>query len=311
MLRAGRVLFLGGDTVTDKADPNVGTPDPSTAELFDPRTGAFSSAGGLKVERWAVNAVLLADGRVLIAGGIQDDAPVAGAELYDPATGSFRITGSMRVAKFLTSLVALQDGRVFAIGGNEGSSGSFVQSAELFDPATGAFTAIGSAGDLDVPSRERRWPPRAWGPAVLLRDGRVLLAGLRCQEVQSLVNGYGEGFEPMPNMLFDPPTERFLQGPVLPHCIEHAIALPDGRVFLTSFWSEGHEIGTFGSDAIEVDWSALYDSETGDIRPTAQPAGGRYLQVVPLPDGRLLALGHRLADPNDPSSAHQVAEIFQ
>src|SRR5688500_3629466 len=64
----------------------------ASAELFDPATGTFSSTGAMRYGRDG-NATItpLADGRVLIAGGISQNASgqtiaLASAEVYDPKT---------------------------------------------------------------------------------------------------------------------------------------------------------------------------------------------------------------------------------
>jgi hypothetical protein len=65
ILPNGRVLMSGG-SATDE-DPSTGTLE---AELFDPATGTFSSAGSMEFARvYHSNTLLLPDARVLAVGG--------------------------------------------------------------------------------------------------------------------------------------------------------------------------------------------------------------------------------------------------
>jgi len=50
-------------------------------ELYDPGSGGFTDSG-LALHRWPSTATPLADGRVLIAGGMGEDG--ARADLYQP-----------------------------------------------------------------------------------------------------------------------------------------------------------------------------------------------------------------------------------
>jgi hypothetical protein len=93
--------------------------------------------------------VLLADGRVLVAGG-QDGQGGSGqasisqtAELFDAQTGTFAPTGSMVVPRLGATASVLGDGRVLIAGGGQSIDAAGLHpaaSAELYDPATGTFS---------------------------------------------------------------------------------------------------------------------------------------------------------------------------
>jgi hypothetical protein len=63
LLPTGRVLVLGG---TSGPTYNAGFPHAMT---YDPDSGVWTTTGGLTVGRWDFAAVVLADGRILAAGG--------------------------------------------------------------------------------------------------------------------------------------------------------------------------------------------------------------------------------------------------
>jgi hypothetical protein len=134
----------------------------NSAELYDLVSGGFSPTGALD-SRSFNSCTVLADGRVLIAGGYGvSGAPLASAELYDPSAGTFTPTGDMTMPRTGHNAVLLNTGKVFIVGGE--ASGSDI-SAELFDSDSGTFTATGSfpveAAETDT--------------ATLLADGRVLI----------------------------------------------------------------------------------------------------------------------------------------
>jgi uncharacterized protein (TIGR03437 family) len=134
-----------------------------TAELFDPSTGNFSPTSSMTEPRFAHVAVLLSNGKVLLAGG---GGSGGSAELFDPATLGFRSTGSMsNTSRSVSSAALLSSGQVLVAGGQNGA-GVATSSAELYNPATATFEATGSTGSS-----------RAFFPAALLLDGRVLASG--------------------------------------------------------------------------------------------------------------------------------------
>jgi N-acetylneuraminic acid mutarotase len=162
-LADGSVLVAGGIHERDAEPFDV----LNSAELYDPRSGAWISAGTMSAARTSHTATLLASGEVLVAGGYStaagDDSPAA-AELYDPSTGSWKVTGSMTAVRVNATATLLPDGRVLLAGGAH--TGDVVASAEIYDPGTGSWVATANM----VTGRDGH-------EALLLDDGRVLVVG--------------------------------------------------------------------------------------------------------------------------------------
>src|SRR5215471_6565669 len=132
------------------------------APTCHPASDTFS----LTTTRWSYvdfSATLLMNGKVLLAGGENDDNDFSfrNAWLYDSSTGNFNATSSMTEARYYHAATVLPDGTVLI------TEGVFHrQSAELYDPATETFSPIGNM----------IWP-RTVHTATRLQDGRVLIAG--------------------------------------------------------------------------------------------------------------------------------------
>jgi hypothetical protein len=150
---------------------------PGHAELYNPSTGTFASTGDMAdaLQGAEPKAILLLNGRVLIAGGDLGDAGgSAAAEIYDPGAGVFASAGNMPADIDQGAATLLPDGRVFISGESYSFADHPIPGAtgatELYDPVSGAF-------GQPMPSR-----PLFGHTATLLPDGTILQSGGCCQD---------------------------------------------------------------------------------------------------------------------------------
>ncbi len=133
-----------GQTATKLADGKVlVTGDPSSAaELYDPGSRTWASAGTLTAAMGGQTATTLNDGRVLLAGGLgADDAGVTAAEVFDPATSAWTPIAPMPEGRISGQAVRLADGRVLVTGGighNSSDGSGALDTAVIYDPAAGS-----------------------------------------------------------------------------------------------------------------------------------------------------------------------------
>jgi N-acetylneuraminic acid mutarotase len=106
-LADGRVVMVGGAT--------------TTTEIYDPVAATWATLGNTAATHTAAGAVLLADGRLLVAGGTQFALPTA--ELLDPATGAWTSAAPMLVIRSNPAATLMPDGSVMVCGGAPDSAG--------------------------------------------------------------------------------------------------------------------------------------------------------------------------------------------
>ena len=213
----------------------------SSAELYDARTGLFTSTGNsMQSARYGHTATRLKDGTVLIAGGLdQNNNLLNSADIYDPKTGTFSATGPMTYPRAFHAAGILQDGRVVIAGGIAANpqDPTYNRHAEIYDPATKTF----SGGFATIPALTNE--PRNFLTASLLQNGKVLLAGGTecCENPQAPASRPLIGFESAevfsPKTAFDSktPGQAFVAVPgemIQPRALHTATLLQDGRVLI-------------------------------------------------------------------------------
>ncbi|MGW4382490.1 DUF6603 domain-containing protein [Kitasatospora sp. NPDC004531] len=256
----GRDGALAGQLHVIPEEESVGSPAVS---------GAWSAVGGLPVAARGVEAVRLANGKVLVAGGADaNGGALAAAALFDPVAAAWAAAPSLATARVGHSSSRLGDGRVVVAGGR-GADGGVLGTAEIYDPAPGAWSAVG--GPLAT--------ARAGHAATLLADGRLLVTGGtgangRALATVELLDPAAGGWSPTGPAMTDARTGH------------RAVLLADGRVLVV-----GGALATGGPDAA-LAHCELFDPRTGKWTPTGSLLTARKgHQAVLLADGRVLVTG--------------------
>jgi hypothetical protein len=135
----GRVLAVGGNGGGEL----VGHPHTvATVRVFDPARAKWTNLAPMAEPRESAQVALLADGFVLVAGGMQRTTDgsgpprlLASSEIYDPATDSWSAGPALLEPRAGGTAITLRDGTVLALGG-EGSIGRLVTVERLWPDAS-------------------------------------------------------------------------------------------------------------------------------------------------------------------------------
>ena len=234
LLPDGKVLVAGGT--------EIGVGNLSSAELYDPIAGTWTTTGPMNAARMQHTATLLPNGKVLVAGGNSPALPTA--ELYDPAAGIWTLTNSMSTGRQQHTATLLPNGKVLVAGGNPGTV-TPLSSAELYDPAAGTWTTINPMSSL-----------RESHTATLLPNGKVLVAG-----------GYNGTVYLSAAELYDPIAGTWAATGVMTTARNQdtATLLPNGKVLVAGGAAGGGSLAS----------AELYDPAAGAWAPTGPMTIGR------------------------------------
>lgn len=139
-----------------------------STEVYDPQTDTWSRASDMLEGHSGGLAVVLKDGRVLIAGGYNQAEGLASSEIFDPNIDEWIRTASMARKTFANTATVLSDGTVLFTGGfgMSRAKGGIPPGSEVFDPKTNEW---------------RKAPDTVHGrmkhTITLLPDGRVVTIG--------------------------------------------------------------------------------------------------------------------------------------
>jgi hypothetical protein len=153
----GRILFCH-----DTIDP----------VLFDPVTGQKTFPPGSGLAQGCMNASLLPDGRICMAGGQEGDDPgnfrlaVPWTKAFDPVASSWVRLGDFQlsIGRWYTGMVRLADGSLLAMGGGTRPNAERTATCERLDLSSLTWSYTGSMLN-----------PSEFTPGALLYTGEVLI----------------------------------------------------------------------------------------------------------------------------------------
>jgi N-acetylneuraminic acid mutarotase len=165
LLQNGKVIVIGGETGNCDLHECTERHMLASTEIYDPATDSWSAGASSTSPRGYHTVTLLANGKLLVAGGYAGDyAPLASAEIYDPATNSWTPAANMSTVRYQHAASRLANGKVLVTGG--GTLTGWLASAEIYDAASNTWTPAASMA-----------APRGAQTSTLLLDGTVLVVG--------------------------------------------------------------------------------------------------------------------------------------
>ena len=205
---------LGNALIEDDepaGDQNLIQKQSSDGNIKKTDGGNPESTRNLIYARSSHTATTLADGRILVVGGLgSDKKPMSKVEIYDPKTDTWTAINDCRSPRADHTTTVLKNGNVLVVGGT--SDVGVASTAEIFDPKTEIWEY---AGRMQFARQTHR--------ATLLNDGRVLITGGK---------GVNKAIDAVE--LYNPVTKAWSRAGSLnfPKYGHTATLLPDGNVLV-------------------------------------------------------------------------------
>ncbi|MGK6355786.1 kelch repeat-containing protein [Sphingomonas sp. DT-207] len=324
VLADGTVLLVGGysyPAVTYEPPGVLATwvPALDSAETFSVAQQAFTAVTTSLPDGAAFHsATLLANGDVLIAGGVTDFYterdftsvtvfPSTQAAVFSVAAQAFAVIAPLCTARAMHSATLLSSGKVLVVGGVVKPDMQATATTELFDPGSYTF----------APSQPIAEPRRSQG-AILVPEGLLLIGGASSPSYE-LIPASGIGGETVYPLPFALPSPAY---PIFVSLTATVTPIPIAGRGIYAFG------GQVGSDGVSSCSAILYvdapPSPASDARRQAmvytqsrqlrlappindQPLAGTMFELAGLIDE--IAVGHRLLIAGNPPLAATVGDV--
>ena len=219
---------------------------------------SWDITGSVSIGRTQFSSTILANGKVLISGGItynsnyMELSPLC--EIYDPSTETWSSTGSLNTPRSSHSSITLPNGKVLVFGGGE-------YACELYDPSTGYWSYTGS---LNVPRNS------SINNATLMANGKVLVIGGYNSEASCEIYDPSTGIWEM--------TDSLITG----RADANVILLSNGNVLV---------VGGYLNNIGFISSCEIYNPSTGTWTTTDSLNTAGITKCIKLSNGKVLSLG--------------------
>ena len=316
-LKDGRILILGGqdaggiDNAVDIYDSGTSATAYRTPGPTGPYTAVTGASGDYMANancsytgqqptcmispRLYHTATLLNDGRVLIAGGLDNQGNVlSSVEIWDPAAnsgaGGFyglgtvtapfgsggslsgHAAGTLAHGRLLHSAVLLANGKVLIFGGTD-ATGAALTSAEVIDP-----NWYGTTPSPSIPASSTNYP-RLLSSSALLPDGTVFTAGgYNPTGAAPLTENTGEIFTAQEGYTTAPAVPSFTPPSVVAGSTSNtaSVTVPSSEEITNYSWIAHDETITSGQDNPTLTFTANRVPNTSPGYPISVQVTDQY-----------------------------------